>query len=144
MTFTPSPARTIPYVGWANIGSLSPAPLPMVWPVKEPADVLDYSVNVTAWLNDGGEDTLASVTVTPLSTVPGDVAIATPLIVTQPGLITAWLSYGQAGANYSLEYSIVTAAARTATFPVHIAVPSDLPNPTPPVDPPVPVTWTAS
>jgi hypothetical protein len=138
-TFIPSPARTIVYTGWVTPPP-NAIPVPMVWTAKNPADVLDFSVDIFAWLADGGDDIPQVITLTPLTTVKGDVAIASPLIV-GAGLITSWLSYGQAGGTYGIEFSISTLLGRTATFEVMLPILNVLPNPTLPTVPPVPVTW---
>lgn len=138
--YVPSPARTIPLVGWINTGSACVIPSPMVFPAKTPADVLDFTVDLEAWLEDGGWDIMQAITVTPGTTTPGDVAIGSPLIVSA-GLITSWLSFGVPGATYELEYLVATEFGRSLTFTVSVPVLNTLPVPTPPMGPPVPVTW---
>lgn len=138
--YIPSPARTIPLVGWQNTGSSSICPLPMVFPTKNPADVLDFTIDLSAWLEDGGWDVMTSVTVTPATTTPGDAAIAPPLIVSA-GEVTAWLSFGVQGGTYDLEYQVVTQFGRTLTFNVSLPISNALPIPSPPSGPPVPVNW---
>lgn len=138
-TFTPSPARTIPYLGWFGTPSLSIPPVPMIWPAKEPQATLDYTVDLSAWLTDAN-DTMTSVTVTPLSTVAGDVAITPPLVVSGE-TITCWLTYGQGGAQYGFGFSVATYLGRTTQFEVQLAVLADLPNGPIPINGPVPVSW---
>jgi hypothetical protein len=138
-TFTPSPARTIPYLGWFATPSLLIPPVPMIWPAKEPQSTLDYTVDLSAWLADAN-DTMVSVTVTPLTTTPGDVAIIPPLVVSGE-TITCWLVYGQGGASYGFGFSVATYLGRTADFEVSLAVQPDLPNGPAPISGPVPVSW---
>jgi hypothetical protein len=137
--YVPSPARTIVYTGWLTT-PLNAVPVPMNWPSKNPADVLDFSVDFSAWLADTDDDLIVAATLTPATTVRGDINIAYPLIVTSQ-MITAWLSYGQAGGTYEIEFSVNTFIGRTATFSVLLNVLNVLPNPTPPGSPPVAVAW---
>jgi hypothetical protein len=136
--FTPSPARTLPYTGWIATGDPAVAPVPMVWPPKQPTDVLDFTVDFLAWLEDGGDDVLEIVTVTPPTVTPGDVTIN--VLNVGGSTVTCWLGNGQGGAVYPMEFSVSTALGRTASFEVTLAVLSDTPNGT--LGPaPAPVVW---
>lgn len=140
MALVPSAARTITLTGWITTGSVSVRPVALVWPAKQSRDVLDFSVNIAAWLADGGNDVPTSITVTPLTLVQGDVTILPPLQVTTQ-LITCILAYGQGGATYGFAFSIVTEQGRLLEFEVTIAVLSTTPNVPTPLDPPAPVYW---
>jgi hypothetical protein len=135
--FVPSPARTLAYTGWMATGDPAVVPPPMVWPAKEPTDVLDFTVDLSAWLADGGNDLLELVTVTPPSTTPGDIAVN--VLNVGGATVTCWLIAGQGGATYPMEFSVATQQGRTANFDVVLAVLSDTPNGTGPA--PGPVTW---
>jgi hypothetical protein len=136
--FVPSPARTVVYTGWMATGDPAVVPVPMVWPGKQPTDVLDFTVDMLPWLEDGGDDLLEVVTVTPPTITPGDVTIN--VLNVGGSTITCWLGNGQGGAVYPMEFSVSTQQGRTASFDVTLAVLADTPNGTP-GPAPGPVVW---
>ena len=70
---------------------------------KDPAAVLDYEFDWSAWL---GADTIATHTVTAAAGLTVDSTEATTTTV------TAWLSGGTDGASYAVTCHIVTTAGR--------------------------------
>jgi hypothetical protein len=82
--------------------------------VKDPAAVLDYQWDWSSWLATG--ETISSHTVTAPTglTLDSDTATTTA--------VTAWLSGGTAGTDYSVVCQIVTSASRTDERSIVIAV----------------------
>ena len=72
--------------------------------LKDPSAVLDYVFNWATWL---GADTIATHTVTAETGLTVDSSTATSTAV------TAWLSGGTAGEDYTVTCRIVTTAGRT-------------------------------
>lgn len=79
-------------------------PAPLRWPDKDPADVLDFTMDFAAAL---GADTIATVT----WTVPADLSKGAETNSTTAA--TVWLSAGAAGTDYSITCRITTAGGRT-------------------------------
>jgi hypothetical protein len=139
----PSAARTIPLLSFAGTTprGRQPVSLPLRWPPKQPADVLDYSLDATGFLADI-EDQVVSVTATPLSVSAGDVAIAS--LAVAGGLVTAWLAGGQPDTDYTIEVAIATLAGRTMNAACLIYARAGLPVPSPPLPAPGPIIWTSA
>lgn len=72
---------------------------------KDPAAVLDYTFNWSAWLVAG--DTLSTATVL----ADTGLTVASTSIVGQT--VTAWLSGGEAGASYRVTCQVQTSGGRT-------------------------------
>ena len=81
--------------------------------LKDPAAVLDYSIDWSEWL---GTDTISTSTWT----------VATGLTVganqNANGITTVWISGGTAGSSYAVTNKIVTAGGRTDERTFYIAV----------------------
>lgn len=76
--------------------------------VKDPESVLDYQFDWSDWLSGDG-DTIASHAVTVTSGLTLDSSTATTTAV------TAWISGGTIGQQYTADCRIVTGAGRTAS-----------------------------
>lgn len=72
---------------------------------KDPNAVLDYSLDLSAWLTDIG-DTLASLTVTPIGCTANSSAISGTKCV-------AWISGGTAGETATVTFRFTTTGGRT-------------------------------
>jgi hypothetical protein len=78
--------------------------MPKTMPLKDPNDILDYTINWATWL---GSDTIASS----IWSVPTGLTQVTASNSTTAA--TIWLSGGAAGSTYIVTNQIVTAAGRT-------------------------------
>jgi hypothetical protein len=78
--------------------------------VKDPASVLDYPMNwgdpTDSWLEDGDQLTAATVVCADDDLTVDDVTF------TAGGLVTAWISGGTTGTNYTVVYEVTTAGGR--------------------------------
>jgi hypothetical protein len=91
-----------------QLAGLSVAP-PLQWPMAEPADLLDYSLDYTAPLEDDTDSiAFASIAVAPSGT--GELAIFD--ITVAGAVLTAWLSGGVAGRVYRAAVTVETATGR--------------------------------
>ena len=104
-------------------------------PDKDPAAVLDYTLDLSEWLAESPGDTIASATVTAVyqTNASGTVVGPTTDLVVESSqlsgaLFTMWLAAGSDQSRYRLEVTAVTAAtaARTDVFIAILNVVSEL------------------
>ena len=110
----PSGARTV------ALDALLPLPRgvvpsdvpPLVWPAKDPGDVLDFALDATAALAGDTTDRIATVAVT---LVPNASSADLQLgnVVADGAVAVIWLSGGQAGTVYSVQVTLSTLNGRT-------------------------------
>lgn len=130
-TIQRSPARTIAL----------PYPIPpgvsLRWPAKDPGDVCDYSLDVSAWLAAAPGDSLASfsVAIAPAPQDEGDLDQSRDAQL-DGTVATAWLKGGCAPRDYRVDFHFVTDSGReldvSAWLTVQELTPSDG-RPRPPV-----------
>lgn len=119
----PSSARSVALDGLLPLPrGVIPADLPpLVWPIKDPGDVLDYSLDLSASLAGDPTDQVVSVSV---STVPsggaGDLLVGRTVASGTSAVV--WLSAGVAGTTYAVQLSVGTlkgrVIGRTVLLPV--------------------------
>ena len=83
--------------------------------VKQPADTLDYGVDLTKWLASGDAVSGATATVSP----SGLTINVTQSATSEPKV---WASGGVDGTEYQITLTVVTTAARTKEFEFKIVV----------------------
>ncbi len=108
----PSKARSITIDGFIPLarGSSAVAPAPLNWPSKDPADTLDYQLNIEPVLTGNEGDCVESVDVDINPAQPGDLSADT---VTADGyVIVLWMSGGQAGTTYTVTVKASLASGR--------------------------------
>lgn len=143
---TPSALRTLVLADFqpsASYGVVLAAPA-LLWPSKQPAETLDYSLDVSAFLADAGDE-LAQVTVSTSPANPGD--LAPVLLQVGTGVITAMLAGGQPGTDYGVQIELTTAQGRVLAPAGAISVTGPFsergaPAAQPPLTTPAPLTWT--
>ncbi|MCB8880423.1 hypothetical protein ACELLULO517_09280 [Acidisoma cellulosilytica] len=96
--FEPRPRGTIP-TGRAN-----------AWPPKDPADVLDYSYDISPALWGDEGDTIAFLDVTITPGAAGDVTLNSSSADGRCAIL--WLGGGQSGTTYAVTLAIETLAGR--------------------------------
>lgn len=94
---------------------------PLVWPAKDPGDVLDFALDATAALAGDITDRIATVNVTVVPQVSGaDVQLGN--VVADATVVVMWLSSGQAGTVYAIQITLSTLngriIGRTVLLPV--------------------------
>lgn len=132
----PSRARCVALEGLLPLPrGVMPTDLPpLVWPIKDPGDVLDYSLDVSAALAGDPSDTVATVdaTIQPNGNA-GDLTVGR--IVSGGQSAVLWLSAGVAGTTYSVQLTVGTlkgrVIGRTVLLPVQQL--ANLPPPTNPL-----------
>lgn len=94
---------------------------PLVWPAKDPGDVLDFALDATAALAGDTTDRIATVAVTLVPDASGaDLQLGN--VVADGAVVVMWLSSGQAGTVYSVQVTMSTVngriIGRTVLLPV--------------------------
>ncbi len=94
---------------------------PLVWPIKDPGDVLDYSLDLSAALASDPTDQVATVAVTVQpSGNSGDLLVGR--VVGSGASAIVWLSAGVPGSTYAVQLAIGTlkgrVIGRTVLLPV--------------------------
>jgi len=109
----PSVARRVVLGGFqpAPRGSLQQPPPPLIWPAKDPADVLDYELDISEALAGDPGDTITSIDVTITPTSAG--GLVAGKMVADKTIAVIWFSGGVAGTTYSVLAAIGTASGRT-------------------------------
>ncbi len=109
----PSTARRVVLDGFAPVprGTAPTAPAPLIWPPKDPADVLDYEFDISAALTGNEADGIAQITIAPLANTAGGFAVTSA--VADGALAIFWIAGGQAGTTYAVQVSITTLSGRT-------------------------------
>jgi hypothetical protein len=109
----PADARSVAIDGMSPLPrGVLPADLPpLVWPVKDPGDVLDYEFDIAPALAGDPTDQVASVSVTLVpSGNPGDLTLGR--VSARGTAAVLWLSAGVAGVTYAVQISVGTQAGR--------------------------------
>jgi hypothetical protein len=112
-------ARTVAFDELATPrGTLSR--LPLAWPVKDPGDVLDYTLDIGPSLAGDPGDRIATldVSITPFSA--GDLRMLSAAADGTRACV--WLSGGQPGILYHVTFLVGTAAGRSIQRTVQLAV----------------------
>ncbi len=108
----PSSARRVVLDGFAPVprGTSQMAPPLLAWPAKDPADVLDYELDITAAVAGHEADSIAAVSVLPSPAGAGHLQVGE--IAADGRVAVMWLSGGQAGTTYRLQITVTTASGR--------------------------------
>ena len=108
----PSSARTIVLDNFLPVprGASALAPTPLSWPVKDPADVLDYQLDITPALAGNDGDVIASIEAAVSPSVPGGLVISK--VAADGAIAVLWLESGMHGTTYAVTLSIATINGR--------------------------------
>lgn len=120
----PSGARRVLLDGFTPVprGTLPATPVPLVWPAKDPADVLDYEFDISAALLANTGDGIVSIDVQVTPNATGDLALAS---ATANGPVAVmWFGAGQTGTVYTVQIGIGTTGGRTINRAVLLPVQS--------------------
>ena len=128
----PSVARTVTLDGLLPLPrGVVPADLPpLVWPAKDPGDVLDFALDATAAFAGDPTDRIATVSVAiDPQAVPADLTLGS--VVAEGTIAVLWLSAGQVGTTYAVSVQIGTQNGRIIGRTVLLTV-QQLANAAPP------------
>ncbi len=118
----PSAARTITLDAFIPVprGTTATVPSPLSWPLKDPADLLDYQFDIAPALIGNDGDAIATLDIAIIPSNSGDLALtATAADGTRAVL---WLSGGIPGTTYTVTLTIGTQAGRTVARSVLLPV----------------------
>lgn len=107
----PSGARRVVLDGFQPLlrGCFPTTPAPLVWPAKDPTDVLDFEIDITGAIAGDDGDMIAAVGLT----FEPAAELAAGAIIADGPIVTIWLSGGVAGTTYVVQATINTASGRT-------------------------------
>ena len=92
-------------------GSTAIAPPPLNWPTKDPADILDYKIDISPAVAGNDGDLISTLDISSTPNAPGDLTIRSSAA---DGMIAIlWIGGGQAGTVYTITVLITTASGRT-------------------------------
>jgi hypothetical protein len=112
-------------------GTLPNAPLPLVWPAKDPSDVLDFEFDIGPAVAGNEGDGISTIDVVIVPSNPGDLVMNS---ATADGTRAVfWFAAGQSGTTYAVQITLGTAGGRTFGRVVLLPVQS-LATATPPLD----------
>ena len=120
----PSGARRVVLDGFIPIprGSVPTVPAPLVWPAKDPADVLDYEFDISAALLANRGDSITTIDVVVAPNATGDLTLAST--GADGAIAVLWFAAGQVGTIYTVQITVGTADGRTVSRAVLLPVQS--------------------
>jgi hypothetical protein len=118
----PSSARLVTIDSFVPVprGTTATAPSPLMWPTKDPGDILDYILDIGPAIVGNDGDGIATVAVSFSPSNPGDIVLQST--TADGSRIILWLAGGQAGITYTLTFAITTVNGRSLQRSVIIPV----------------------
>lgn len=118
----PSSARSVTIAGFAPVprGAQPAVPTTLAWPAKDPGDVLDYQLDLTAALAGSPTDSIATLAVTVTPNAAGDLTINSTAVDGNKAVL--WLAGGIAGTVYTLQILATMASGRAVSRSVLLPV----------------------
>jgi hypothetical protein len=113
--YRPSTARLIVLDGFVPVprGAVPAVPVTPSWPVKDPADVLDYAIDVSAAVAGDDGDAVVNVAVTTSPNATGDITLNSAAM--DGTMVVLWLGAGNAGTVYTIVLAITLASGRVVS-----------------------------
>jgi hypothetical protein len=128
----PSVARRVVLEGFLPVprGAVPQLPPLLAWPAKDPADVLDYELDISEALAGARDDAITSIDVTVTPSASGGLVAGN--MAADGTVAVIWFSGGVAGTTYSVQVAIGTAngrsIGRTVLLPVRSLTGVTTPN----------------
>ena len=109
----PSHARLVSIDSFVSIprGSAAFAPPALNWPAKDPADILDYVLDIGPAIVGNDSDRIASVSVSVAPSNSGDVVVNSS--AADGDRLVLWLSGGQINTIYTITFLVTTCNGRS-------------------------------
>ena len=121
----PSGARRVVLDGFASVprGTVPATPAPLVWPTKDPNDVLDYEFEIGSSLLGNRGDGIVTIdaAITPRGNA-GDLSLNSA--AADGSIAVFWFGAGKAGTNYVVQVTMETSSGRTLSRAVILPVQS--------------------
>lgn len=118
----PSAARTITLDAFVPVprGTLATVPADLSWPLKDPADLLDYQFDIAPALAGNEGDAISTLDIAISPSAPGDLSLGSAAADGSRAIL--WLGGGVAGTTYTVTLTLGTQSgrvlARTVLLPV--------------------------
>lgn len=118
----PSSARTLVLDSFVPVprGTSAVAPAPLSWPIKDPADTLDYQFDISPAVLGNDADGIATLDVTIAPVGAG--ALVLNSATADGTLAVLWLAGGQAGVTYTVTLIVSTTNGRTVVRDILLPV----------------------
>ena len=120
--YRPSTARLVVLDGFVPVprGAVAAPPVMLSWPVKDPSDVLDYVVDVSAAVAADDGDAIIDVTVSSSPNATGDLLLnSAAMDGTQ---VVMWFAAGISGTIYTVVVAVTLASGRVVSRSVALPV----------------------
>lgn len=120
----PSGARRVVLDGFVPVprGTIPVTPAPLVWPAKDPADVLDYEFDVSAALLANRGDGISTIDCTISPSATGDLVANSS--AADGAIAVFWFGAGHIGTTYTIQITIGTSSGRTISRAILLPVQS--------------------
>ena len=109
----PSKSRIVTIDGFIPVprGTVATTPALLNWPSKDPADILDYQINIQPALTGNEGDCIESAEIDIHPNQPGDLSVDN--VSADGSLVVIWISGGQSGTVYTVTIKTALASGRT-------------------------------
>lgn len=109
----PSTARRVVLDGFSPVprGGTGRSPSILIWPEKDPADVLDYEIDIGPAILGNEGDGIAGINIS--ATPAGTNDIVVTRVAADGDIVVVWISGGVAGTIYVVQVTISTTNGRT-------------------------------
>jgi hypothetical protein len=121
-SWQPTTSRVVVVEGFGPFprGVLQTPPPPLIWPAKDPGDVLDYVFDLTDALAGNDGDTIATLDVSIYPNNTGDLSLRSSSA--DGDLAILWLAGGIAGTTYAVTVVVGTNSGRVVSRTVSLPV----------------------
>lgn len=109
----PSNARRVVLDGFSPVprGGTGRGPSILIWPEKDPSDVLDYEIDIGPAILGNESDGVAAINISATPAGTNDITITK--VATDGDTVVVWISGGVAGTIYVVQVTISTVNGRT-------------------------------
>jgi hypothetical protein len=120
--YRPSTARLVVLDGFVPVprGAVAAPPVMPSWPVKDPNDVLDYAVDISAAVAGDDGDSVITVTASSSPDATGDLVLNS--VAMDGTQVILWCSAGVSGTIYTVTLAITLASGRVVSRSIALPV----------------------
>jgi hypothetical protein len=120
--YQPSTARLVVLDSFVPVprGAVAAPPVMPSWPVKDPADVLDYAVDVSAAVAGDSGDAVINFSATTAPSSTGDIVVDSAAFDGTQAIL--WISAGNSGTIYTVTLLLTLASGRVVSRSIALPV----------------------
>jgi hypothetical protein len=120
--YRPSTARLVLVDGFVPVprGAVAAPPVMPSWPAKDPNDVLDYAVDISAAVAGDDGDSVVAVTATSSPDATGDLVLNS--VAMDGTQVIVWCAAGNSGTIYTVTLAITLASGRVVSRSIALPV----------------------